>query len=96
LRPQELSSESTEAQSLPKHPANILRQNEIRSLAGLASPDSCALTLILALTVAVVLVARRQQEGVPAILEKTSRAPGRHADTNNLTAIIDIGNYYHG
>src|ERR1700730_17972933 len=84
------------AQSLLKQFANILRQNDIRSWAGLAPHDLCALTLILALTVAVVLIARNQQESVPAILEKASRAPRRHANTNNLTAIIDIGNYYHG
>ena len=51
------------AQSLVKHPANIFRQNDIRSLAGLASLDGCAITLILALTVAVILVARDQQDG---------------------------------
>jgi hypothetical protein len=42
--------------------ANILRQNDIRSLVRLASPDGCA--LILTLTVTVVLVAWDQQESV--------------------------------
>jgi hypothetical protein len=44
--------------------ANILRQNDIRSLVRLASPDGCALTLILTLTVTVVLVARGRHESV--------------------------------
>src|ERR1700693_3812261 len=52
------------AQSLPKHPANIFRQSDIWSLAGLTSGDLCALTLVLALTVAVVLAARGRQESV--------------------------------
>src|ERR1700730_17688250 len=48
------------AQSLLKHPANIFRQNDIRSLAGLASRDGGAHTLVLASNPEVVLVTRSQ------------------------------------
>src|ERR1700736_3927901 len=44
-------------QSPLNQPANILRHNDIRSLVRLAPHDACALTLILALTVVVALVA---------------------------------------
>ena len=71
------------AQSLPKHLANIFRQNDIRSLACLASGDGCALTLVLALTVAVVLVARDQQEGMRVAI-------GENTEAGNLSAVIDI------
>src|ERR1700719_2237505 len=80
------------AQSLPKHPANIFRLNDIRSLARLAPHDACALTLILALTVVVVLIARDQQDKTSAEMEilNTGRSP--HPD--NLASIVDIACNY--
>src|ERR1700731_570710 len=62
------------AQSLVKHPANIFRQNDIRSLVRLASPDGCALTFVLALTVAVVLIARDQHERMLVTIGEQSQA----------------------
>src|ERR1700730_11120991 len=62
------------AQSLLKHLANILRQNDIRSLACLASGDGCGLALILALTVAVVLIARNQHERMLVTIGEQSQA----------------------
>src|ERR1700674_399277 len=60
-------------QSPLNQPANIFRHNEIRTLVRLAPHDACALTLILALTVVVVLVAGGQQKGMPATRTKKTR-----------------------
>jgi hypothetical protein len=68
--------------------ASILRHNDIRSLVRLAFCDGCALTL--AFTVALVLPARDQQKGMPALTGKIkAMATSRQADTGNLFAVID-------
>ena len=77
------------ALSLPKHPANIFRLNDIRSLVRLALHNACALTLFLALTVVVVPVARDQQEKTSA--EMGILNTGRSPHTDNLASIVDIG-----
>jgi hypothetical protein len=81
------------AQLLPKQFANIFRQNDIRSLAGLAFRDGCALTLILALAVTVVLVlsARDQQESVPTYT--VILTTGLVSDSCNLPTVVDRDRY---
>src|SRR3981081_3287964 len=74
------------AQSLPKHPANILRQNDIRSSVCLASGDGHA-PAVFALTVVLVLIARDQEEGMVA--KGTVNAPGWVPASSNLSAIFD-------
>src|ERR1700680_3285696 len=76
------------AQSLPKHPANIFRQNDARSLVRLAPHGGCALTLILALNGVVVLIARDQQEKTSAEMEILNT--GRRPYPDNLASIVDI------
>src|ERR1700730_11940946 len=74
-------------QSPLNQPANIFRHNDIRSLVRLAPHDACALTLILALTVVVVLVAGSQQKGMPAARIKKTRCG--ITDPGNLATIVD-------
>jgi hypothetical protein len=50
----------------------------------------CALTLILALTVAAILIAWDQQEGMPASAEILRCAPRRRSEAGDLSSIIDI------
>jgi hypothetical protein len=72
------------AQSLPKCPANVLRKNDIRSLVRLASRDRWAFTRALAFTVALVLIARDQQDS-------TSVAIGEHSLDGDLSTVVDKG-----
>ena len=74
------------AQSLPKHPANILRHDDIRSLVRVALHDGCA--LILALTVTMVLVARDQHVSVSthafiATQSRVRQAPPTESRSNH-------------